>query len=127
MFEDKSTGGCYSFPDTSGYWTNLMDSDISTCVTIPRNDNMDVDPMVEMRLNLTCVATHNALFNMAEPLVTLKVTAQGMTSCDKERYLFVEKLNGCAGISLKACTLVADKLDTKNFCEYNCKCEKGPK
>ena len=62
-----------------------MDNDISTRVTIPRNDNMDVDPMVEMRLNLTCVATHNALFNMADPLVTLKVTAQGMTYCDKEQ------------------------------------------
>ena len=73
-----------------------MDTDTNTCVTIPRNDQ--VDPMVEMRL--TCVATQNAQFNMVDPLVILKVTTHGMTSCNNEGYLLVEKLNGCEWVTV---------------------------
>ena len=97
-----------------------MDNDTNTCVTIPRNNK--VDPMVEMRLNLTRVATQNAQFNMAEPLVTLKVTTQGMTSCENEGYLLVEKLNGCERVTVRSCNLVVDNLGSDNSCEYSCEC-----
>ena len=81
-----------------------------------------MEPVVVIKLSLPCVAAHNAPFNMADPTMTLKITTQGMTSCDKDRYLCSQKMGFCNGSELMSCELFADNLGTDNSCEYSCFC-----
>ena len=115
-----TVGGCL-LSDSSGYWTNATDMDMTTCVTIPRDDHLE--PFLKMRLYLTgMTAVQSLIFDQENPLITISLT-HNMTTCDQEMFLFTKKITECSNESVKPCIAKSRDVNNDHTCQYTCQCE----
>ena len=106
--------------DDSGYWSNLIDLNSSTCVTTPRTDQ--TKPLLEMRLNLTCLSATNIEFNQTHPSLNVQLLTN-LTQYDREKFFFTKKLIKCDRETVKDCVARPIGVDSDGMCEFMCECE----
>ena len=106
--------------DSSEYWNNLTDFNPSTSISIPKTDQ--AKPLLEIKLNLTCLSATSIEFNKIRPIIDLYI-ATNMTQCNQEMFLFKKKLNVCDKETVKGCVARSVDVDSEGGCEFMCECE----
>ena len=106
--------------DLSGYWNNLTDLNPTTCVKTPRHDQ--AKPLLDMKLNLTCLSAANIDFNLTHPSLHVHLLTN-MTHCDQEMFFFTKKLTECERETIKDCVVRSTDVGSDGGCEFRCECE----
>ena len=106
--------------DSSEYWNNLTDFNPTTSIIIPRIDQ--AKPLLEIRLNLTCLSATSIEFNKIEPIIDMYIVTN-MTQCNQEMFLFKKKLNVYDKETVKDCVARSVDMGSDGGCEFRCECE----
>ena len=107
------SGECLKLDDSSGYWNNLTDFNPTTWFTTPRPDQ--TKPLLELRLNVTCLLVKNINFNI--------YIISDLTKCNQEMFLFKKKLEACDKETIKPCVVKSINVGFDGGCEFRCECE----
>ena len=113
-------GKCLDLDDSSGYWNNLTDLNFSTCVNTPRPDQ--TKPLLELRLNMTCLLVKNINFNILSPVIDIYIISD-LAKCNQEMFLFKKKLAACDKETIKPCVVKSMNVGLDGGCEFRCECE----
>ena len=113
---------CLSIPDASGTWKNLTDSDLETCVAIPRDNS--VEHLQGMKLDLMCASASNDDYSMKDPEVPVTLSVQPSDACLHIPFMFVEVPDGCDGRTIRPCRLL---MMGSGVCQFKCKCAASSK
>ena len=114
--------GCLSIPDASGAWKNLTDSDLETCVTIPRDN--PVEHLQAMKLDLMCASASNDDYSMKDPEVPVNLVVQPSDACRYVPFMFSEITAGCNGGTIRLCRFV---MMGSGVCQFKCQCPASSK